>query len=157
MLLQCRYEITLFPNYFITSLLLLYSSHLVFLLFLHLYLFSFLKFFQYCFLWFFMEFTILHQIKMFCFTLWPRQYYNWQQNYIDYVLLSCAKKQSEAANSSIYNWQQNYIDYVLLSCAKKQSEAATSSIATMLNCIHAHHVSNNLNGVKPQSYALSQP
>ena len=52
------------------------------------------------------------------FTLWPRQY---------------------------YSWQHNYIDYVLLSCAKNQSEAATSSIATMLNCIHAHDVSNNLN------------
>ena len=32
----------------------------------------------------------------------------------------------------------------------KQQLADASSIATMLNCIHAHHVSNNLNGVKPQ-------
>ena len=29
------------------------------------------------------------------------------------------------------------------------------TIVTMLNCIHAHHISNNLNCIKPQSHVLS--
>ena len=36
---------------------------------------------------------------------------------------------------------------------RNQSEALTCiALLLMLNCIHAYHVSNNLNGVKPQSH-----
>lgn len=50
-------------------------------------------------------------------------------------------------------------DFVLLYYLKNQSEALTRSIQqfSMLNCIQVHHVSTNLNGLKPQSHVLLQP
>ena len=69
-----------------------------------------------------MEFTILYQIQ--CY----------------YLYLQCTLRYS--LKIALY-LTVNYIDYVPLSCARKQSEAAT-----MLNCIHGYHVSNNLNGFK---------
>ena len=99
------------------SLLLLYSSHLVSLLFLNHYLFSFFNFFHYWFPLFLVKFTISHQVK--CYIL----RYGLDSTIIGsrITLIMCS-----------FPVQRNNL---------KQQLAALLP----LHCIHAHHVSNNLN------------
>ena len=66
----------------------------------------------------------------------------------------------------IHNFISDSMLYLCLQCTLSYSlditivdskcsflvQRAASSIVTMLNCIHAYHVSNILNGVKPQSH-----
>ena len=113
------------------SLLLSYSSHLVSLLFLRPYLFTFFKFFHYWFLLF------LYGI------------YNFISDSMLYLYLQCTL--CYGLDSTIVC---SKITLIMCSFLVQRNERINlkHSIVTMLNCIHAYHVSNNLNGVKPQSH-----
>ena len=130
-MLQRRYEFILFPNYFITVVY-YYRTHPI----LFFYFFSiptFLHFFNFFitgFFCFYVEFTISYQIQCYICT----------------------------NNVTMYNGSKITLILPCLLAPFLYKESIWSKLQhTMLNCIHAYHASNNLNGVKPQSHALSQP
>ena len=119
----CSVGMKLFDFIIILSLL-LYSSHLFSLLFFHPYLFCFLEFFHY---WFFvyMEFLISFQIQRFTSTY---------KVFLRHSLIVGSR-----------------MKLIMGSFLMQRINQKQHSIVIMLNCIHAHHVSNNINGAKPHT------
>ena len=128
MLLQRRYEFILFPNYFITVVY-YYRTHPI----LFLYFFSIPTF---------LHFKIFSLLVSFVF-IWNLQFHTDQiQCFIcTYNVLYAISLDSTIAGSKI----------TLIICSFLV-QRINLKYPTMLNCIHAYHVSNNLNGVKPQSH-----